>query len=60
MPRSESDNSETEYDFAGNVSEDEAQELIDFCSELKKILSLFQSKLTIQLLQNLFWTPGLA
>lgn len=26
---------ETEYDFAGNVSEDEVQELIEFCKELK-------------------------
>ena len=26
---------ETEYDFAGNVSEDEVQELLDFCQELK-------------------------
>jgi len=26
---------ETQYDLAGNVSEDEAQELIDFCNELK-------------------------
>jgi hypothetical protein len=26
---------ETEYDFAGNVSEDEVQELLDFCDELK-------------------------
>ncbi len=26
---------ETEYDFAGNISEDEAQELIDFCKELR-------------------------
>lgn len=27
--------SETEYDFAGYVSEDEVQELLDFCQELK-------------------------
>ena len=26
---------ETEYDFAGNVSEDEVEELIKFCNELK-------------------------
>jgi hypothetical protein len=26
---------ETEYDFAGNVSEDEVQELLEFCDELK-------------------------
>lgn len=26
---------ETEYDFAGNVSEDEVEELMDFCRELK-------------------------
>ncbi|MBK7843450.1 MAG: hypothetical protein IPJ71_07110 [Bdellovibrionales bacterium] len=26
---------ETEYDFAGTVSEEEAHELIDFCKELK-------------------------
>jgi uncharacterized protein (UPF0332 family) len=26
---------ETEYDFAGNVSEEEAHELIEFCEELK-------------------------
>lgn len=26
---------ETEYDFAGNVSEDEVQELLEFCQELK-------------------------
>ena len=26
---------ETEYDFAGNVSEDEVRELLDFCKELK-------------------------
>jgi|SRR6185312_425824 len=27
---------QTEYDFAGTISEDEARELISFCSELKK------------------------
>lgn len=27
---------ETEYDFAGSVSEEEVNELIDFCHELKK------------------------
>lgn len=26
---------ETEYDFAGNVSEDEVEELMNFCDELK-------------------------
>ena len=26
---------ETEYDFAGNISEDEVEELMDFCGELK-------------------------
>ncbi len=26
---------ETEYDFAGNISEGEAQELLEFCRELK-------------------------
>lgn len=26
---------ETEYDFAGNISQDEADELISFCEELK-------------------------
>lgn len=26
---------ETEYDFAGNISENEVQELLDFCLELK-------------------------
>lgn len=26
---------ETEYDFAGNVSEDEVEELMEFCDELK-------------------------
>lgn len=26
---------ETEYDFAGNISEDEVEELLNFCTELK-------------------------
>lgn len=29
---------ETEYDFAGNVSEDEAAELIEFCENFKKVI----------------------
>ena len=35
---------ETEYDFAGNISEDEAQELIDFCSEFKTEVSSWLKK----------------
>lgn len=35
---------ETEYDLAGNVSEDEAQELINFCSELKTEVSSWLKK----------------
>ncbi|PWU21724.1 MAG: hypothetical protein C5B49_02105 [Bdellovibrio sp.] len=27
---------ETEYDLAGNISEDEVEELINFCHELRK------------------------
>lgn len=30
---------ETEYDFAGNVSKDEVQELIEFCFELEEEVS---------------------
>ena len=29
---------ETEYDFAGNVSEDEVAELTEFCNELKIVV----------------------
>ena len=35
---------ETEYDFAGNISDDEAQELIDFCKELKAEVSTWIKK----------------
>ena len=35
---------ETEYDFAGNISEEEAQELIDFCVELKSEVSIWLKK----------------
>jgi hypothetical protein len=35
---------ETEYDFAGNVSEEEAQELIEFCFELEIEVSAWLKK----------------
>ncbi|WP_415063081.1 hypothetical protein [Bdellovibrio sp.] len=35
---------ETEYDFAGTVSKEEAQELINFCSELKDEVSAWLKK----------------
>jgi len=35
---------ETEYDFAGNVSEDEVQELLDFCQELKSEVTAWLKK----------------
>ncbi len=35
---------ETEYDFAGNVSADEVQELYDFCKELKIEVSAWLRK----------------
>ena len=35
---------ETEYDFAGNVSEDEVQELLDFCKKLKNEVEAWLKK----------------
>lgn len=35
---------ETEYDFAGNVSEDEVQELLAFCQELKNEVAAWLKK----------------
>lgn len=35
---------ETEYDFAGNVSEDEVEELVNFCHELKTEVSTWLKK----------------
>lgn len=35
---------ETEYDIAGNISDNEAQELISFCIELKKEVSAWLKK----------------
>jgi uncharacterized protein (UPF0332 family) len=35
---------ETEYDFTGNVSEDEVQELLEFCLELKNEVAAWLKK----------------
>jgi hypothetical protein len=37
---------ETEYDFAGNVSEEEVEELMEFCQELKTEVLTWLKKLT--------------
>ncbi|WP_336248263.1 hypothetical protein [Methanothrix soehngenii] len=43
---------ETEYDFAGNVSEDEVQELLDFCQELKIEVKAWLRKITRSLFKR--------